>query len=194
MELKEAFDYISLIIAAVFSLHMLVIPAYYALIILKNRNHLEDPDFVTRYGVLYQSIKTTSSMTLMTYQLILLRRFLLVVVLCFLVFSVHLQVGLIILISASAPLHMLFVRPFKEIKDNLSTTLSDTAYTVAATQLPFLAMKINETLAGDILIYTLMAATILYGVISAVFLVPALVRLYRKYCKKPANRIEIEVI
>ena len=194
MDLTEAFDYLSLIFAAAFSLNMLVIPVYYAIILHKYRKHLEDPDTIRSYGVLYQRLKTTSMTTLLTYQILLLRRFLMVLVLCFLVFSVHLQISLLILISGYAVPHMLIVRPFKELKDNITTTLSDVAFTIAGIQLPFLAMKRNEAMAGDILIFTLITATVLNGVICFVFFIPTIVELYRKYCKKKTNKIDIEII
>ena len=191
MELTAVFDYLSLISAATFSLNMLLIPAYYALVIIKNRNHLDDPDTLAHYGVLFSNLKKTSLTCALTYQFILLRRFLMVVVLCFCVFSLPLQIVLLILISAAAVPHMLLVRPFKELKDNLATTMSEVAFTVASTQLPLIAMKKNEDLAGDVLIYTLLGATILNGLICLLFMVPALVTLSKKYCNRAHKKVDI---
>ena len=115
MSFTEVFDYLSLLVALTFSSLMLAVPANYARILFKNRKRLNDPDVLDNYGVLYHGLKRNSTIAVLTYQLFLLRRFLMVVVLCFFVFSVHVQIALLIAINHAAVLHVVIVRPFTEL-------------------------------------------------------------------------------
>ena len=67
LSLKEAFDYISLIASLLFSILMIAIPSYFGIILYKYRAHLDDPEVTEHYGALYDSLKTSSAMAILTY-------------------------------------------------------------------------------------------------------------------------------
>ena len=92
----------------------------------------------------------------------------------------------------AAVAHTVIVRPFDELKENINTALSEVAFAVASLFLPLLANETSVTLAGDLMIYVLMGSTILNGIVSAVFIIPTLVELYRKYCRKDNNKVNNE--
>ena len=94
------------------------------------------------------------------------------------------------IINVAAAVQMVIVRPFDELKENINTALSEIAFAVATLFLPLLASGTGVTLAGDLMIYVLMGSTIANGIVSALFIVPTLVELYRKYCKK-GNKIKV---
>ena len=93
------------------------------------------------------------------------------------------------IINVAAAAHMIIVRPFDELKENINTTLSEVAFAVSNLFLPLLASETNVTIAGDLMIYVLMGSTILNGVVSTFFILPTLVELYRKYCRKGRNKV-----
>ena len=99
------------------------------------------------------------------------------------------QIGILITLNALGALHTMIVRPFKDLKDNISTSIAELAFTIACSTLPFIELKMGANTAGDVLIYSLMGATVLNGVVSAVFLVPTLRELYKKYCNKKRRRV-----
>ena len=96
------------------------------------------------------------------------------------------------MINIAAVAHTVIVRPFDELKENINTALSEVAFAVASLFLPLLANETSVTLAGDLMIYVLMGSTILNGIVSAVFIIPTLVELYRKYCRKDNNKVNNE--
>ena len=83
----QTFDYISLVVGGIFVTLMITIPTYFAVILCKNRNTLNDPHTIDIYGVHYENLKTNSMVSVLTYQLFLLRRLSMVVVLFLLDFS-----------------------------------------------------------------------------------------------------------
>ena len=102
--------------------------------------------------------------------------------------------ALIIFINIGAVAHIILERPFDELKENINTILSEIAFAVASLFLPLIMGDIFVSLAGDLIIYVLMGATIMNGIVSAIFIVPALVELYRKYCKKGDNKVNDEIV
>ena len=96
------------------------------------------------------------------------------------------------MINIAAVAHTVIVRPFDELMENINTALSEVAFAVASLFLPLLANETSVTLAGDLMIYVLMGSTILNGIVSAVFIIPTLVELYRKYCRKDNNKVNNE--
>ena len=86
LSFEEAFDYLSLIASLAFSILMIGIPSYFGFKLYKNRAHLEDPEVIERYDVLYDGLKTTSPLALLANQVFMLRRLLMVIVLVFLHF------------------------------------------------------------------------------------------------------------
>ena len=144
---------------------------------------------MANYSKLYEGLKKNSKMALFTHQLFLLRRLLMVIVLCFCELSIHLQVSLMIIINFLATVQVMLVRPFEQLSENLNTGLQEMALAVATIQLPMIAMGKNVSLGGDIIIYTLMGSTILTGIICAVVMVPIMVSLCRKYCSKRPNKV-----
>ena len=162
---EEVFDYVSFATCILFAALMVVIPAYYGYVLCRHRNHLDDLDTVNRYGALYEDLKRTSMTALLTYQLFLLRRLLLVAVLFSLGFSLYIQISLIIIINVLAVLQVVIVRPFIETRENLNVALSDGAFTLASSLLPFMAIGWNTTLFGDMMIYVLLCSIVLNGIV-----------------------------
>ena len=52
----------------------------------------------------------------------------------------------------------------------------------------------NETLAGDVIIYTLMGSTVINGIICMVYLIPALKEVHKKYCQRRPNWVTSEPV
>ena len=102
---------------------------------------------------------------LLINQLVLLRRLLLVAVLFSLGFSLYIQISLIIIINVLVVLQVVIVRPFIETRENLNVALSDGAFTLASSLLPFMAKRWNTTLFGDVMIYILLGSIVLNGVV-----------------------------
>ena len=88
------------------------------------------------------------------------------------------------IINLTAAAHMVIVRPFDELKENINSATSEIAFASATLFLPLLLSGRSVSLAGDLMIYVLMGSTIANGIVSSLFIVPTLVELYRKYCKK----------
>ena len=133
LSLEGPLDYVSIVLAALFSLLLVLIPVYYAIIIYRNRNRLADPDTIDRYSVLYDGLKKNSIAALLTHQVFLLRRLLMVIVLLFCKFSIHLQVALMLIINYLALVNTVLVRPYENLKDNLNTAITEVALAIAST-------------------------------------------------------------
>ena len=89
---------------------------------------------------------------------------------------------------------MVLLRPFDEAKENINTSLSEVAFAAATLLIPLLVIETHVALAGDLMIYILMGSTILNGLVSALFLIPMSVKLYRKYCKKGHTQVKEEYV
>ena len=133
LSLEGTLDYVFIVLAAAISLLKISIPVYYAIVIYRNRNRLEDPDTIDHYSVLYDGLKKNSMAALLTHQVFLLRRLMMVIVLLFCNFSIHLQVALMLIINYLALVNTEIVRPFDNLKDNLYTAISEAAFAIAST-------------------------------------------------------------
>ena len=133
LSLEGPLNYVSFVSAAVFSLLMISIPGYYGIVVYRNRDRLADPDTIDHYSVLYEGLKKNSMAALLTHQVFLLRRLMMVIVLLFCNFSIHLQVAIMLIINYLALVNTVIVRPFESLKDNLNTVISEAAFAIAST-------------------------------------------------------------
>ena len=133
LTLNNPFDYISLVAASTFSLLLILIPFFYAVIVYKNRDRLEDNEHMTSYAKLYEGLKKNTKTSLFTHQLFMIRRILMVIVLCFCTHSLQMQIVLMIIINYITVVKYIAIRPFEQLQDNINSVVNEIAFSVAST-------------------------------------------------------------
>ena len=182
--INSIFGLCSFSLACFLTLALCVLPIYYSRVLIKNRHRLEEEEFKAQYGAFYEGLKPGKLSTLLFYQFFLVRRVLMVLFLIFCARWLYVQIGAIILINLFTLCHLIVARPFKEQKENVTTSVSEAAMFIASAMLPFLAESYEKEFVADLLIYVLMGSTLMNALVSFAFALQVLLSKCAKKCRR----------
>ena len=150
-------------------LTIMISTLYFSVVIVRNRDTLEDEDFIDHYGVLYMEFKKSSTMATLYHTVFLLRRTVMIVTLVLLPLSVDVKSIVMMCANFAALMHVILFRPFIETKDNINAFISELAMTITSALLRLFINDINKQTTGDVIMIMLFSATVLIGTITFLY-------------------------
>ena len=81
-------------------------------------------------------------------------------------------------------LHMILCWPFVQQKENVTITILEIGFTLASFLVPFFAESVHEESIADVIIYSLMTASIVTMLVSIYFFIVALYKKFKGKMKK----------